>query len=405
MISFQEAQELVLRQARSFGLEEVELGAAFGRVLSETVKADRDYPPFARATMDGYALRQEDLVSGVCRFRVTETVFAGTISLHRIGQGECYKIMTGAAVPEDADLVIRREDVEEGGEVMELRHGAIEVGPGERGSWKRGLHIARRGEDLRAGEVVFDKACRCGPATMGLLATLGRATVNVACLPRVGLVTTGNEVVEPGTFVNPVQIRNSNRYMLLGGFRGEGIQSVETRHASDHPGELEVCLRDLLTSDILVVTGGVSAGDADHVPRVLGELGVRRLFHKIAMKPGKPTWCGVLPGGGLVFALPGNPFSCLVNFVLLIAPYLRACMGLERELPMSLPLREGRAKRTPLDEFFPVRVWGRPAMLHPLRLNSSGDVRLGMMANALALHPAGDADLEAGHEVLYYSLP
>jgi len=396
MISFQEAQEIVLAQARSFGTEEVVLDGAFGRVLAEPIRADRDYPPFPRATMDGYALRYADIERGICRFRIAEVLYAGSQPVGRIGSGECYKIMTGAAVPEDADLVIRREDVEEGKERME-------VGVREPEPWRPYLNIARQGEDLRAGDLVIDKPCRCDPAIMGLLATLGRATVNVARMPRVALLTTGNEIVEPGQAVSPVQIRNSNRWMLEAALRKARTWLSKYGHEIDDPERLTHRLQQFLSSDILIVTGGVSAGDADHVPRVLEELGVRRLFHKIAMRPGKPTWCGVSPEGAMVFALPGNPFSCLVNFALLIAPYIHVCQGLEQPLPMALPLREARKKRTPLDEFFPVQVEGAPAMLTQLPLNGSGDIRLGMQANALALHPAVSGDLGTGAEVTFYS--
>jgi molybdopterin molybdotransferase len=411
MVGYQEALEIVLAQTRSFGTEEINLDGAFGRVLAEPIRADRDYPPFPRATMDGYALRYSDLERGIRRFRVVETIFAGLRAERRIGSAESYKIMTGAAVPEDADLVIRREDVEEGmGD--DVGGGDREVGEEEKEvevvmrnpeGWRPFLNIARRGEDLRAGDLVVDKPCRCGPAVMGLLATLGKSTVTVARWPQIGLITTGNEVVEPGTPVSPVQIRNNNHWMLVGALRGEYLGLTRYAHAGDDPVELKGILDRFLDLDVLIVTGGVSAGDADHVPRGLEQLGVRRLFHKIAMRPGKPTWCGVSPEGGMVFALPGNPFSCLVNFKLLIAPYVHACWGLERSMPMALALREGRKKRTPLDEFFPVRVEGAPAMLTQIPLNTSGDIRLGIGANALALHPSGCGDLESGTEVRFYS--
>ena len=270
-------------------------------------------------------------------------------------------------------------------------------------TWRPYLNIARRGEDLSAGELVIDKPRRCDPAMMGLLATLGKTSVAVARVPQTGLITTGDEVVNPGNPVSPVQIRNSNLWMLLGALRQEGFGLRRSSHVGDDPEQLMRILERFLDLDILILTGGVSAGDADHVPRILTQLGVRPLFHKIAMRPGKPTWCGMLPAGGIVFALPGNPFSCLVNFTLLIAPYIHACWGLEPTPPIALPLREARKKRTPLDEFFPVRMEGSPAMLTQLPLNGSGDIRLGMGANGLALHPARFGDLGAGAEVAFYS--
>lgn len=403
MIDFRQARQIVLAQSRSFGSEELPLERAFGRVLTGVIRADRDYPPFNRATMDGYAVRYRDLEAGIRSFRVVETLFAGDPSGIAIGKGECYKIMTGAAVPADADLVIRREDVAEpaGSDSDGSEISVKDVRPEP---WHLYLNIARRGEDLRAGAEVIGRPCRCEPAVMGLLATLGQTKVTVARLPRVAVVTTGNEVVEAGAPAGPVQIRNSNRWMLEAALRREGVEPAACKHAADEPALLRAVLAEQLGADLLVVTGGVSAGDADHVPAVLESLGVRRLFHRIAMRPGKPVWCGVMPGGGMVFALPGNPFSCLVNFTLLISSYLHRCWGLETAEPVGLPLGSARAKRTVLDEFFPVRVAGQPARLVQLPLNGSGDIRMGMQATALALHPAESGDLAAGAAVACYSL-
>jgi molybdopterin molybdotransferase len=297
--------------------------------------------------------------------------------------------------------VIRREDVEEMDRMMQLR-AAADGGPATE-TWRPFLNIARQGEDLQSGDSVIDRPCRCEPAIMGLLATLGQAVVSVASLPRIALLTTGNEVVAAGVPVSSVQIRNSNRWMLEAALRKRGAGIAAYAHVPDDPDRLREALEPLLGQDILILTGGVSAGDADHVPAVLEGLGVKRLFHKMAIRPGKPTWCGVTPSGGMVFALPGNPFSCLVNFVLLIGPYLDVCWGLEPPEPLGLPLGAGRAKRTSLDEFFPVRLHGSPARLTPVSLNGSGDIRLGRQANALALHPAGSGDLSEGTEVSCYS--
>ncbi len=396
MIDYRIAQKIILDQARSFGKETVPLEAAYGRVLAEPIRADRDYPPFNRATMDGYAVRYRDLERGIRRFSITETLFAGDRPVHSISSEECYKIMTGAAVPADADVVIRREDVTEGEEKMSVN--ALVPEP-----WRPFLNIARQGEDLQSGEIVIDKPCRCEPAIMGLLATLGHSMVTVARLPRIALLTTGNEVVAAGAPVSSVQIRNSNRWLLEAALKKSGAGITTYGHAPDDPDLLREELAAVLPSDILIITGGVSAGDADHVPRTLEGLHVKKLFHKIAIRPGKPVWCGLTPSGGMVFALPGNPFSCLVNFVLLIAPYLHTCWGLELAEPLGLPMGVARARRTALDEFFPVRLEGAPARLIPVSLNGSGDIRLGRQANALALHPAGSGDLEEGAEVSCYS--
>lgn len=403
MIDYRQAQELILQRAHSFGHEELPLELAFSRVLAETVYADRDYPPFPRAGMDGYALRYSDLERNIHRFTIAETILAGDTATRAIGEGECYKIMTGAAVPGSADLVIRREDVDEGTNSISLHN--IAADPFQ--------NIARRGEDLQAGSVVIDRNCRCEPAVMGLLATLGKAKVKVERLPRIVLLTTGNEVVPVGTPVSSVQIRNSNRWLIEAALKKEGFDLASFAHVPDDPAILRQHLQPALTSDVVILCGGVSAGDADYVPGVLEELEVKKLFHKMAIRPGKPTWCGITSGFNsepgqpsretMVFALPGNPFSCLVNTILLIRPYLQACLGLPVPQPLGLPMGEPRKKRTPLDEFFPVHLSGAPARLTPVDLNGSGDIRLGRQANALALHPAGSGDLSADDTVLCYS--
>ena len=394
MITYTQAKEMILGQARSFGAEIVPLEQAFGRVLAELIRADRDYPPFPRATMDGYAMRYTELESGIRHFAAVETIMAGDTSTRPLGSGECYKIMTGAAVPASADIVIRREDVEEGNGV---------ITPGGH-PWRRYQNIARQGEDLTADTLVIDRPCICEPSVIGLLATLGKTTVSVARIPRVGLLTTGNEVVAPGAVVGGVEIRNTNRWLLDAALKKYGVEINSWVHAPDDPHVLRLELDRMLEQEMLIISGGVSAGDADYVPLVLEAAGVRRIFHKIAIRPGKPVWAGVGPQGQMVFALPGNPFSCLVGTILLIRPYLQACFGLPPVEPLGLELGAAHKKRSPLDEFFPAMLQGSPARVMPMPINTSGDIRLGMQANMLALHPADSGDLESGAAVCCYPI-
>ena len=394
MIPYLEALAMVLGQARSFGEETVPLEQAFGRILTGSVRADRDYPPFPRATMDGVAMRSTDLENGLRRFFVVETIMAGDIPVRPLGPGECYKIMTGAAVPASADTVIRREDLkEEEGMIL----------PGDQ-PWRQYQNIARQGEDLIAGSLVIDRPCICEASVIGLLATLGRTSVSVARTPDVGLLTTGNEVVAPGADVGPVQIRNTNRWLLEAVLKKSGAGITDWVHAPDDPAILRRGVERLLEQDVVIVSGAVSAGDADHVPAALEAAGVRPLFHKIAIRPGKPVWAGVAPKGQMVFALPGNPFSSFVTSLMLIRPYLQACFGLPPTEPLGFLLGTARKKRSPLDEFFPALLQGTPARLMPTPINTSGDIRLGMQANMLALHPADSGDLKAGEMVLCYPI-
>jgi molybdopterin molybdotransferase len=394
MITYTEAQNILISRARSFGTEMVPLERAYGRVLTGPVRADRDYPPFDRATMDGYALRAEDLRQGIREFRIIETIFAGGAATKDLPAGSCYKIMTGAPVPAGADVVIRREDTEEGAALVRVRTGEV----------RDYLNIARQGEDLPAGEIVIERPCVGEPSIIGLMASLGQKELMAAKLPRVALVTTGDEVVPVEALPGPGQIRNSNRWLLQSFLKKWQIDVWSYQHVPDDKGLLGTALEKALSADVVICCGGVSAGDADYVPGALSAAGVDCLFHKLAIKPGKPVWCGITRSNALVFALPGNPFSCLVGAVLLIEPYLRACFGLPGEPPLSLPLGRWRKKHTLLDEFFPVRMQGTPARLIPVSLNGSGDIRMGMQANGLALHPAGTQDLEEGVPLIYFPL-
>jgi molybdopterin molybdotransferase len=391
LINYTTARELLIAQARSFGKERIGLDEAYGRVLSEKIMADRDYPPFDRSSVDGYAIRSSDLEQGVRQFAIVDTIYAGSVSAIPIRSGECYKIMTGAPVPERADAVIRREDVQESSRTVVI--GSVPCRPF--------INISRRGEDMRKGDTVIDGPRLCEPALLGLLASLGKNQLVVERLPRVALFTTGNEVVQADEEPGPAQVRNSNRWLLQSFLKKWGISPFAYEHIPDDRETTRKILSSV-SADLVILSGGVSAGDADHVPGVLEELGLKKLFHKLAIKPGKPAWCGVAPGGGMVFALPGNPFSCLVGFVLLIQPWLYASFGLPVSVPLGLPLRSARKKRTPLDEFFPVRAEGSPARLECVALNGSGDVRLGPGANALALHPAESGDLSEGEIIRYY---
>ena len=201
---YSEAQEILLREAGSFGKETIPLERAFGRVLSERIVADRDYPPFNRAAMDGYAIRYEDFESGIRKFLVNETIFAGQTPLTILIGAECYKIMTGASTPSDADCIVRVEDTEEKDDYMTVLVDNL----------KPMQNIARRGEDIQDGAVIIDQSLTATPAVISLLAAVGKQKVQVEKMPRVALITTGNEVKPIDHPVSHVQIRNSNAWLL-----------------------------------------------------------------------------------------------------------------------------------------------------------------------------------------------
>lgn len=391
MLNYKEAQQIIASKAKSFGHEIVSLDEAFERVLAEPIFADRDYPPFNRATMDGYAINSKDWESGTKNYTVKEVVFAGQRYQQEIKTGECYKIMTGASVPPNVNVVIQREKAfEENGQVSFQIENV-----------KPFLNIAKKGEDIQAETCVIDKFTICNAAVIALLASVGKAEIKVEKLPKVALFTTGDELVEPGQPVSDIQIRNSNQYLLKSLLKEWQIKPNIYKHIPDDKAALKQAIGAALNSDMIILCGGVSAGDADYVPEILESLGVKKLFHKVKIKPGKPIWCGQLPSGGLVFALPGNPFSCHVTFKLFIEFYLKACFGLkEKDWPMLL-LSAQKPKKTEFDEFFPAIVNQSVA---PILFNSSGDVKAALTANAIAIHPAEKGGLQAGEPVAFIPL-
>ncbi len=368
------------------------LDKALGRVVAEEIYADRDYPPFNRAAMDGFAIQYTDFQKGIRTYKIVEAIYAGDTSSGSIVSGECFKIMTGAAVPLSADTIIRREDAEE--KEGEVSFVVEEI--------RQHQNIAKRGEDAQAGTPLLSASTKCTPSVMGLLASVGKYELLVKKLPTVAIVTTGNEVVSVDEPVSEVQIRNSNRVVVTALFKKWSIVPSYVDHIHDDPKQIATALAKALEHDITIVSGGVSAGDADYVPQVLEHLGVQKLFHKVAIRPGKPFWCGKF-GDKMIFALPGNPLSTLATFTLFVNHYLHHCFGLSVE-PVQLPIQVGRQQRVKLDEFFPVQIAGHPSSLHPVVFNGSGDIRLGLGAEAFALHPSTKDELKAGELVTAYLL-
>ncbi|EHQ29171.1 molybdopterin molybdotransferase MoeA [Mucilaginibacter paludis] len=391
MLNYIQAQQLITSLSRSFGTEYISLDDADGRVLAEDVAADRDYPPFNRATMDGYAISTADWESGTRAFKVQQVIYAGQVGEAGLQAGYCYKIMTGAPVPLSANAVIRREDATQvdGNVSFSLE------------TMRPYQNIARQGEDIKAGTGILSANTLCTPAVVSLLATLGRHRVMVASLPKVALFTTGDEVVEVSAAIKPHQIRNSNEYLLQSLLKKWLIKPAVCNHVIDDKQHLAETLKTVLGFDIIITCGGVSAGDADYLPEVLEGLGVKKLFHKLSIRPGKPIWCGQLPMGGLVFALPGNPFSCMVTFKLFIEAYLSVCFGLGMPRILTLPFNGKRKRSSGFDEFFPVSISGEPIAVNLIPINTSGDIRLGLNADALALQPCDADELNDGDSVSY----
>jgi len=318
-IEYEEARRLVLAAAAKLPSEYVRLDAALGRSLAGEVRAREDIPPFTKATMDGYAVRAEDTRaaerSRAVELDVIEDLRAGRVSPTAVGPGRAVRIMTGAPLPKGADAVVMVEDTERSG-------GRVKVGRPVRA----GDNIGLAGEDLKKGEIVLEQGVVIGPAATGLLASVGLPRVRVVRRPKLAVIATGDEIVEPGESIAPGQIRNSNGPALTAMARRAGAEARYLGIARDRSSSLRAKLARAKGADILVLSGGVSVGDYDLVREELGSFGVRPVFWRVRIKPGKPVFFG-RRGRQIVFGLPGNPTSALVTFLLFVQPAIERMLG------------------------------------------------------------------------------
>ncbi len=317
MVSYDEALKTILDNVAPVGSEQLPLGDAIGMVLAEPVTAPWDLPLWDNSAMDGYAVRAADCRGPSCKLRVTGYLPAGTAAEGiGVAAGCCVKIMTGAPLPQGADAVIPFEESEEtSGEQVAL-HGTVTVGQ----------HIRRQGEDIRAGATVLQPGTILRPAELSLLASCGMPMVTVQRRPVAAILSTGDELVEPGTPPGPAQLINSNGISLAAAVREAGSVPRMLGIARDNRPSLLTKLRGGLAADCLVTSAGVSAGDRDLVRVVLEELGVKFLFWKVAIKPGKPTAFGIFEGKP-VFCLPGNPVASQITFEAFVRPALLKMQG------------------------------------------------------------------------------
>lgn len=391
MKTFEEALNSITGICELFEKETISLEYANGRILAEHIYADRDYPPFNRAAMDGYALMHSDWEKGIRTYHIADTIFTGRPAKQPLITGSCYKIMTGAATPEIADVIIRREDATETQEGVLLRAEQI----------RAYQNIARKGEDTKAETLLLSAPIRCTPQIIALLATVGKSSFQVYKLPETAVVTTGDEIVDPSAVVNAFQIRNSNQYLLRSLLEQWNIRPVLCEHVNDDKSRLSASLGKAMKANLVIINGAVSAGDADHVPAVLQELGVETLFHKVSIRPGKPLLVGKTASGTVVFALPGNPLSCLTTFTVFVEHYLSVCNGFASRTFQTIPLLQDRTKKHPLTEFFPVKL-NDSGELNLLGFNGSGDVTACTQASGLGIHPANEPQLRQNQGINYY---
>lgn len=399
MVTPLEAEKIIRETVVPFHREDCPLPNAHGRVLRTDLRADRDLPPFDRVTMDGFAVRARALAAGVTTFRV-EGVQAAGMRAFALGPADdaCIEIMTGAVLPEGADCVVPYEET--------TRNGVTMVVGAAGAALKAGTAIHRRGSDHRAADIVVPAGTRLTGREIAVAAACGHAVVTVAQQPKIAVVATGDELVEPDMAVAAHQIRRSNDFALRAALVGAGYPKVARFHLRDVPHEVEHLLWHILAEyDVVIVMGGVSKGKFDYIPGELERQEVKRRFHGVAQRPGKPMWFGLSARHTPVFALPGNPVSCYTCLHRYVLPALDRASGLTPRTPRLAALAEPVTFRPKLAYLPAVKVDSGPrAELRatPVPGNTSGDFSSLVGTDGFIELPAEPADFPAGTVVPFH---
>lgn len=401
MLSFDEAWGVVAREAAKVAppdIETVPLGEAFGRVLAEAIAADRDLPPFPRAARDGFAVRAADLATVPVTLRVRGEIRAGgPVDNLEIHAGECAEIMTGAPLPAGADAVVMVEYTARRGDAVEMQRGI-----------RHGENFVPAGAEARRGDILLCKAIRLTPAAIALAGACGAHRVSVFQRPRIAILSTGDEIVDIAAAPAANQIRNSNSYSLAAQVLRAGGEPVILPIAPDELRQLRHLIQEGLSSDLLLISGGVSMGKYDLVEQVLREFGAEFFFTGAHIQPGKPIVFGAGPARSgakptYFFGLPGNPISTMVCFELFARTMVDALGGAS---PRPLTFAQARLKdshktKTGLTRFLPALLSGGHE--HPqvelIKWQGSGDMAANARANCYLVIPPDVPELPAGATV------
>lgn len=344
MISVQEALTTILSHPWLPSSEKVNLSDALGRILAESVKADRDLPPFDRVAMDGIAVRFSDLSKGLRRFRNSGIAIAGQPGIELNDLESAVEVMTGAVLPDGSDAVIRYEDLKIDGEYFIV----------SAETFRQFQNVHRKGSDAVKDEILLKQGHLISPAEIPLFASVGISKVNVTSLPKIALISTGDELVETDQTPLPHQIRSSNTHALAAGLQAFGVQ-CKKYHLGDQDSQLKNKLDEILaTSEVIILTGGVSKGKMDWVPDALDSAGIQKHFHQVAQRPGKPLWFGT-GKGKIVFALPGNPVSVFLCLYKYIRPWLMHSLGMPIK-STQVVLENDFTSDIPLTHFVQVKI-------------------------------------------------
>lgn len=383
MLACDEAQQIVLDSFRQLGSECVDLPVAANRILAEDVTSDVDMPPFDKSAMDGYACRRADLAN---ELSIMESIPAGCMPGKTVEANQCAKIMTGSMVPQGADCVVMVEQTEQ--PTAKTMHF---IGQQTRDN------ICPKAEDVRAGQVVLRKGTRIRPQHIATLAAVGCGSVCVSRLPEVGVISTGDELVTPDKKPGLCQIRETNSHQLSAQARQTGAIVSNYGIVADRKHDIDRMLRRAIAeNDVVVLSGGVSAGDYDYVPGIMKQIGIDVLFQEVAIKPGKPTVFGVCEDT-YCFGLPGNPVASFVIFELLVKPFLYKMMGHDYRpacacVPLALAITRMKTEK---QSWIPV-VISDDLEAKPVKYHGSANITALCDANGLISIDKGVAELEKG---------
>ncbi len=362
LISVEQATEIIFNQNVDFGIEEVDIVKSLGRILAEDLEADRDFPPFHRVTMDGIAINFEAFLHGTKNFKIEGIQAAGDVQMQLIENNACLEVMTGAYLPKNTDTVIRYEDLE----ILENNAKVlVEI--------KKGQNVHMQGTDCKNGEITVKVGKKINAGDMAIAATIGKSKVVVKNLPKVVVVSSGDELVSINEVPLPHQIRGSNVFAIQGLLSTLSIVADHVHCSDNLEKTIETIQKTVENYEVIILSGGVSMGKKDFIPEALAKSGVKQLFHKIAQKPGKPMWFGRTEKT-VVFALPGNPvstFMCTLKYVL---PWIQYCLG-SKLLVSKAILAEGVCFKPTLSYFLQVKVKNEDGILmaYPVSHQGSGD--------------------------------
>jgi molybdopterin molybdotransferase len=389
-ISLEEARRRLAAAVRPIDrVERVRIEHASGRVAARDVTSAIDVPPFARSAMDGYAVIAADTTgasrTNPVRLRMLDRAFTGEVSSAVVTSGSCVEIATGAPLPSGADAVVMVEETTKSGDTIGILTAA-----------SVGQHVGRRGADIASGDRVIAAGQLLGPSRIGALAAIGSIDVEVFAKPRVAVLSTGNEVVEPGQPLAPGQIFDVNRYTLGAIVEAHGGLPEPHHAAQDTLDALLTVLDACAQADLIVFSGGSSVGDRDLVVDAIARRG-EMIFHGIAVRPGKPTAFATV-GRAFFFGMPGNPTSCLSNAYILLVPFLRALARLPLLAPRTVRVRLGRriASAVGRHQFYTVRV--QDGVAWPA-FKGSGDITSLSSADGYIEIPADRSIVEEGETV------